>query len=269
MDSTEKADSQVNKHQGNRFSGPIWDGIYSNFKDAPCSGEGYSNDQWATQSLDKVTKMLTVAKNSRTSSSLVAYRASLLPFLTALVGEKQDCVKILDFGGGLGVTFLSTVSGLVEKTLDFYIVENKRICELGNRIFKNDDRIHFYTSLPDHIEVDIVHLGSSLHYVDEWRDLLGKLARFCPLYFLLTDLTAGEISTYVTVQNFYGSKIPCWFFNINDVIDQMNFLGFKLLFKSTFRGTYLGKEQDIPQDNFPEELRLGNTCSVLFGREEK
>jgi putative methyltransferase (TIGR04325 family) len=111
---------------------------------------------------------------------------------------------------------------------------------------------------------DIVHLGSSLHYIDNWRSLISQLAGYKPTYFLLTDLTAGDIPTFVTAQNYYGAKIPVRFFNITEVLDAMSASGFKLIFKSRFRGTYLDKVQPVPQENFPQELRLGDTCSILL-----
>lgn len=258
----------VNNIKDKPFRGPICEGLYQQFGDVPCSGDGFNSDRWVNQSQAKTLKLLEMTRRAETIPANVAYRSSLLPFLAALVGQTRDRVSILDFGGALGVTFIGVASALVEKRLDYHIVESKKICEMGERVFENDARIHFHASLPEQIrEVDIVHLGSSLQYVGDWKGILQKLADYRPRYFLFTDLIAGDIPTYATAQNYYGSKIPCWFFNINEIINQMTLVGFTLLFKSTYRGTYLGQEQEFPQDNFSEELRVGYTCSVLFGRE--
>lgn len=246
----------------------IWEGVYKNFSEVPVCGEGYEGERWASASLSKITKYLALAKTPGTVSEVVAYNASLLPFLTALVSQQAGKVRILDFGGGLGFTYLPVIHSLTgSASVDYHIVENENICTLGAQVFGNNERIHFHSALTDDLrDMDIVHLGSSLHYVEQWQALIGKLSNLNPKYFLLTDLTAGDFPTYVTAQNYYGSKIPSWFFNITEVIDHMASRGFSLLFRSKHIGTYLGKQQECPQENFPNHLRIGHTCTLLFCR---
>ena len=246
----------------------IWEGVYSDFKEVPVSGEGFNADEWVTNSRKKISKLLEAAKKQGTIPSVVAYRASLLPLLAALVCEESGRVSILDFGGGLGFTYVPVAHALVEKScLDYHIVEVERICELGSQLFKDDDTVHFHVSLPGHIQVDIVHMGSALHYIEHWAEVINELVAYQPRYFMFTDLPAGDIPTYTTAQNYYGSRIPCWFFNINEVIATMSSVGFELLFKSTYIATISGKEEELPQNNFPEELQLGRACSLLFVKE--
>ena len=110
---------------------------------------------------------------------------------------------------------------------------------------------------------------SALQYVENWRALIGKLADCQPEYFMFDALSAGDIPTYATAQNYYESKIPYWFFNIDDMITAMSSVNFKLLFRSARISTVLGQEQELPQSNFPEEYRLGNPCNLLFCRKDK
>ena len=245
----------------------IWEGVYSDFKEVPVSGPGFNGGKWATNSLKKISELLEAAKKQGTIPSVVAYRANLLPLLAALVREETGRVSVLDFGGGLGFTYVPVAHALVEKSrLDYHIVDVERICESGTQLFENDDCVHFHTSLPSISEVDIVHMGSSLQYIRDWKELINRLADYQSEYFLFTDLMAGDIPTYATAQNYYGSKIPHWFFNINEIIATMSSVGFDLLFKSTYTATILGKEQELPQNNFPEDLRLGRACSLLFAK---
>jgi hypothetical protein len=55
--------------------------------------------------------------------------------------------------------------------------------------------------------------------------------------------------------------------NVNEIINTMSSRGFKLLFKSTYIATILEEEQELVQNNFPPELRLGCACSLLFVKE--
>jgi putative methyltransferase (TIGR04325 family) len=106
-------------------------------------------------------------------------------------------------------------------------------------------------------------MGSSLHYCEEWEALLSRLCRYKPRHFLFTDLPAGDIPTFATVQNYYTSEIPVRFFNIDEVVNVMKRQNYDLAFKSAYIARVLGQEREIPQDNFEEQYRLGHTCSLL------
>src|SRR3989338_1137391 len=246
----------------------IWEGIYKDFQENLSVGKGFDGDTWINKLSKKLSKILDDSKKKKAIPEIVAYNDSLLPFLAAIIVQRSGNVSILDIGGGLGIAYLQVNSALARaEDVDYHIVEKKKVCETGRKIFQNDKRIHFHTSSPRNLETDIVHMGGVLCYIKDWKAYLYKLLNYKPEYFLFTNLNAGEIPAYATFQNYYGSKIPCWFFNIDDVTDTMKAMGFKLSFKSTYAGTYLGKEQDIPQDNFPEKYRLKNSCSILFARD--
>ncbi len=244
----------------------IWEGVYKSFKEVRAVGKGFNSDQWLSSSRKKTLELLANLKIEKPDSEVVAYRTSLLPFLVAVINGKSGKIKILDFGGGLGITYIQVISALVNnQNVEYHIVENENICKEGKLIFRDEERVHFHTSLPNDLkEVDIVHMCSALHYVENWKALISKLVDYQPEHFLFVDLTAGDIPTHVSAQNYYESRIPVWFLNIDEVIDVMSSVNFKLLFKSAYAGAYLGKEQKMLQ--IPKEYRLGNTCNLLFSR---
>lgn len=246
----------------------IWEGVYGTFDETPAVGEGFRSQRWVEQSLKNVTSLLKQAKDSSSVPSSVVHRDNLLPFLASLLGHGSERVSILDFGGGLGATYVSVSQSVdSQQGFEYHIVDLDKICEIGTELFKDDDRIHFHSSLPDSLEdVDIVHIESSLQYVEEWEDILGKLAGFDAKFFLFTNLSAGDIPTYATTQQYYESRIPYWFFNLDEVVTTLSKLGYSLQFKSTYIHRILGEEQKFPQNNFPEKLRLGNSCNLLFRR---
>lgn len=244
----------------------IWEGVYKSFKEVPTCGRGFYGETWKNNSRRKIETLLEEAEARKFIPSVVAHSGSLLPMLTAIVSETTERVRVLDFGGGLGFTYVPVVSGLAtQDALDYFIVDNEAVCEVGNQVFGQDSRINFRASLSNDLDTfDIVHLGSSLQYIEDWRALIKQLGRYRPRYFLFSDLLAGDIPTYVTAQNYYESKIACWFFNVQEIIDAMGAIDFKLLFKSTYVNTYFGEKHQCPQDNFPPELRLGYPCCLLF-----
>jgi putative methyltransferase (TIGR04325 family) len=244
----------------------IWEGIYKNFAECPVEGGGFSSERWVAQQTERINKLAAQIKDS--PESAVSYQTSLLPVVTAMAGKNTKKIKILDFGGGLGNTYLLMTCGCVKQTeFEFYIVESQEVCRKGRDFLKNDNKIRFYSELPKDVkDFDIIHLGSSIQYIEDWKGLLGEFAKYNPEYILLADVPAGDIPTYATVQNYYESKIPYWFFNINDIINAMSAAGFALTFKSVCIDERLGKRQPLPQDNFPAEYRVGDSCNLLFYR---
>lgn len=85
--------------------------------------------------------------------------------------------------------------------------------------------------------------------------ILEKFASYQPRRTILSGLTAGDIKTFVTYQNYY-TKIPVWFWNVDEIIDVMNDLEYKLIYKSLLASKYLGEVQPLPMENFPLEYRL-------------
>jgi putative methyltransferase (TIGR04325 family) len=246
----------------------IWEGIYKNFAECPKTNEPCWGQHWIMRQVERINKLKAQFKES--GDAAAGQQASLLPIVAAMTAEnlKKEKLKILDFGGGLGATYLIMASGCVRNTdFDFYIVEGKELCKKGTEIFAGDQKISFRDELPKDIQhFDIVHCCSALQYIENWQGLIKNLAEYKPQFILLADLPAGNIPTYATVQNYYGAKIPYWFFNINDIISTVSAAGFSLVFKSVCMDERLGKRQPLPQDNFPPEYRLGDSCNLLFGR---
>lgn len=251
----------------------IWEGIYESFAQCPDIGPGHEGDRWVKQETQRVDKLLQSKRDGGVIPSIVHYRMNLLPIMTAVVaaGSEADKIRILDFGGGMGSTYVAVTAACANPgSIDYHLVESKNICRAGSRYFKDDHRIHFHDQLPKDIgKVDIVCLSSSIQYVADWKGLLKEIAGYDSQYLLLIDLPAGDIPTYATAQNSYESKIPHWFFNVAEVIETVASTGFTLQFKSSYDGTYLGKEQPMPQQNFPADYQVGKSCNLLFNRTEQ
>jgi hypothetical protein len=94
--------------------------------------------------------------------------------------------------------------------------------------------------------------------------MVKKFTEYEPFYIMLSGLTAGDIKTFVTQQNYYGYKIPVWFWNINEVINELKKLDYELIYKSLLASDYLGKRQKLPMKNFPQKYRLPRKCNLIF-----
>lgn len=244
----------------------IWDGVYKSFKEVPAIGPGFRGEEWIKNSLKKIKTLHDAANEKRTIPSVTSYRESLLPVITSIVYHELRGARVLDFGGGIGFTFYQVARSLPKKdNFEYHIVELEQVCDAGREFFKDEANVFFHSRLPNDIgRVDIVHSGSSLHYIEHWRETLARLCEYNPRYFLFTDLAAGNIPTYVSSQKYYDSNIPIWFFNINEIIDVMSGQGWELIFKSTYKSKILGIEQPYPQENFEDLYKLGYPCILLF-----
>jgi putative methyltransferase (TIGR04325 family) len=240
-----------------------WNGIYPHYRDVPITGESYyDSDMAANGTLRKTKNLLTTSKQYGTIPTGVTDEYTLLPLVASLVCADSGTVRILDFGGGLGVAYIHLVSSIAKCcTVDYHIVEIKKMCEVrGGVLFKNDDRIQFHTSLPDLSEIDIVYMNSVLQYIEDYAGLLKALCAYQARYFLFVKLSASDIPTYATGQKNMPLPIPYWFVNVNEIIKIMSESGYLLIFKGAL-------EREYNQDNFPEEYRVGCACNLLFSRE--
>jgi putative methyltransferase (TIGR04325 family) len=242
----------------------LWEGIHPSFQDVPGAGAGFDSEIWIQKTRDYTERVLAASRNDGAIPKDVAGEYLLLPLLVSLVGKALgEKVRILDFGGGMGVSFVHLTSCLVDgQSVDYHVIEREGICEGGAQLFEHDERIHFSAQLPPSLpELDIVYLSSALQYVEDYGTLLKTLAGYEAKHFFLGKLSAGDIPTYATAQmNVPGSVIPYWFINVTEVIEILASCNYSLIYKSTL-------EQEYDQSNFPEEYRIGRTCNLLFSRD--
>jgi len=243
----------------------LWEGIHPSFQDVPTVGAGFDSEIWIQKTRAYTERVIAASQNDGAIPKDVAGEYLLLSLLASLVCKASGGkVRILDFGGGMGVSFVHLTSCLVDcQGINYYVVERAGICEGGAQLFEHDERIHFSAQLPPRLpELDIVYLSSALQYVEDYGTLLKTLAEYEAKYFFLGKLSAGDIPTYATAQmNVPGNVIPYWFINVNEVIEILASCNYALIYKSTL-------EQEYDQSNFPQEYRIGRTCNLLFSCDE-
>jgi putative methyltransferase (TIGR04325 family) len=118
----------------------------------------------------------------------------------------------------------------------------------------------------DPFPVDLVHLGSSIQYVDDWKGLLRTLTAFMPRFVLLSDGHAGEVDTFVTAQLMFESVVPYRFLSARALEQTMIDLGYELTIRLQYRCTILGETRPLPTDEFPEGKRLVHPSHFVFVR---
>lgn len=236
----------------------IFSGIYSSFAETDAvSKTVFSSDEWLERAATNVKQAYL--------SGAVAEEYSLA--IMAANSQRNGRVRVLDFGGGLGAVFPGVAASLAaDIQLEYHVVDSAAACRVGLNCHGDDKRIHFHDSLPDDLPtLDIIHLGSVLQYIDDWQGLLHRLAEYQAPRILFSDTMTGNIPTFVSLEEYYGKRIPFRFINIDELVGYIEGdLGYRLLYKSRFIQTIQGKKGFYNMDNLPPEYRLNTSHNLLF-----
>lgn len=244
-----------------------WEGIFATFQEAGAEATVFEGSVW----LDKIVARARYALE-RAHGGAIAPVASTteyaLPFVAALAATPGRPLRVLDFGGGMATSYVPLRAMLPgERALEFVVLENEAICKTGADLFGTEGEVKFRTDLPTPPDrFEIVHFGSSLHYVDEWKATLRAMVALQPEFLLFADLTASDNRTFVTTQRFHDRRIPVRFWNVGEFTHFVEELGFELLLKARYRGYYLDRDAELPTSNFAPEYRLTYTSQLVFRR---
>ena len=248
---------------------PIWDGIFKDFDEVPTAGDGFNSSKWVESSIAKVEQYLNI-RNRDGFIPPKPIRPSSLPLMVSMLDSSlNETNKIIDFGGGLAFSFLGFMESCPNAfRFDYHIVEGSEVCAAGRNLFGDIESLSFCSSLNDlpFEKSDTVYINSVLQYISNWKTLILDLIGFEPTWFLLDDVPASDIPGYATSQNYYESKIPCWFFNISEIVEFFESSGYQLQYKAKFMCEILGKTEKYPMSNFPSQYTIDYPCTLLFKR---
>jgi putative methyltransferase (TIGR04325 family) len=241
-----------------------WEGVYPHVREVPRVGGGYNEEDLVADTLHQTRQVIEVERGDASLPLQNTPEHSLLALLCAVVGWQRGSVSVLDFGGGAGVDYVYLRQALARGPgVEYHVVELPALCARAPELYPDDRRIHFHAALPEGAgSFDVIHLSSSLQYVEDYAGLIARLCRYAPRFLLFTTLSAGDFPTFASAQkNLDGTVLPYWFLNLREVISLCETNGLALIFKGV-----MGREYD--QANFPEPYRVGRTCNLLFARHE-
>lgn len=233
---------------------PTWKGVYPHLSEVPATEASRRSHGWRLTAVDP-------AEYSTLPPEVIQEHAFLAVVAATACHRNGGSLKVLDVGGGLGISYTHLLHSLHDcPDLEYHIVDLEWACQQGGRFFEQDRRIRFHRSLPDVLSnLDVVHLTGTLEYIEDYPGALTTLCAYRAEYFLLAGVHAGSFPTYATAQvNVPGTIFPQWFLNVDEIIGLMKEGGYRLIFKGA---TYTV----IDQRNFPEALRLpGGRPGVLL-----
>lgn len=241
----------------------VWEGVFKSFEDARGDLDAWETDIWLGKQKERISKAFNNYKEKISISK--DYPLSLV---VAMLKAQKKRISILDFGGGMGVHYLDVLSKVpeAEKTIQYVIVDGKSTLQNVPSFMRNFDNLVYCSDLQDVKGIfDVVHIGSTLQYIENWKELLQEfIEKFNPQYFVFSDLLAGDIPTFVSHQIFYEKKIPHLFVNIDEFCQFLNTLRFTLLFKTKFVHPILCQEEVFPNFNLPKTHQMDRSVNVVF-----
>lgn len=243
----------------------IWSGVFKNFKDANKLkvGKGFKGKIWKKEQ----TKIFNLCKDFSLAQKPIPklYKERNMGLISILkkIFKREKKIKILDYGGGFGIAYYV----LKEKFKDdikffiYTILEIPNVCKFGKKLSPN---IKFTTKANTKINYDLLYSSSALQYFNNWQKIIVKFTKLKPKFIFLADTFAGDIPSYVSLQNYYDSKIPHWFININELNKLFLNNEYKLVSKNTTFATRLKFKTTIPMQNFKKKYVLKNTLNLLY-----
>lgn len=240
----------------------VWEGVYNSFAEAGGDFDVWDSEIWIAKQLNRTSEAIEKYK----SGSLVS-KDYPLSLIVAMELCKNDKLSVLDFGGGMGLQYLEVISKVPEaiEKLDYYIIDGKSSIENRPSELDHFQKLHFFDSL-DAVEekIDIIHIGSTLQYIEDWQGLLTELQeKYSPRLFVFSDLMAGDIPTFVSHQIFYEKRMPIIMFNLSNFIDTLVKIQYKLLYQTLFQVKIL-ESNELPNRQLPEKYRIKHTVNLVF-----
>ncbi|HJO92904.1 MAG TPA: methyltransferase, TIGR04325 family [Victivallales bacterium] len=236
-------------------------GVYKQLDEIKTIGNGYSNEEWMNNIYQELSAKLEKIKKVKFLDNANANNniKNLLPLLIATFSEQKKC-RIFDFGGGAGISYIDCLQYNNSFKLEFYILETNPMCNVGTRLFKNNQKVTFMTDFTEELPpIDIVHIGSSLQYVADYKKVLSNIIKLAPEFIFFVDTWFAQNSTFATQQvNMKNVTIPIWIFSYQEIINLMEANNYRLIYKTP-------NYQPIHNmDNFEDGLIFKDSFNLLF-----
>lgn len=168
-----------------------------------------------------------------TDNDLLSHNAIMTFGYILTLSAGADCrVSLLDWGGGIGHYYLLAKALLPNREIDYHCKDVPMLAEHGAKLFPDQ---HFYADdscLQQ--KYDLVMASTSLHYTEQWQNLLHQLADATGKYLYLANVpTVQQAASFVFLQRAYqygyNTEYLGWCLNRNEVVAEAQASGLKLL----------------------------------------
>jgi putative methyltransferase (TIGR04325 family) len=160
-------------------------------------------------------------------------------YVLALAARKKDAVSILDWGGGAGHYYLYSRALLPEVAVQYHCYDVPNLCRLGRTLLSG---IQFSDREADFLgrQFDLVVSSSSLHYFQDWRQEVRKLAAMTHEFLYISRLQAvTHAASFVVSHKVYHdgyAEFLSWYVNRQELLDCVEECGLDLVREFVYYG---------------------------------
>jgi putative methyltransferase (TIGR04325 family) len=193
--------------------------------------------------------------NIAEQNTVLAFAYSL-----SLASRRKDRVTVLDWGGGLGFSYLLSRALLPgDVAIEYHCKDGPLICAYGREALPE---INFWDDESClERQYDFVLASSSLEYCERWTDVVARLANASRNYLFLTRMPVVlHSASFVGLVRTFGwqfeTEFLSWVFNRQELLDAVSDSGMTLVREFLLHGRPL-------LDGAPEQYQ---TRAYLFAR---
>jgi putative methyltransferase (TIGR04325 family) len=151
-------------------------------------------------------------------------------YVLALAAHQKTAISVLDFGGGLGHSFLVAKAVMPDVEMRFACKETHTFAEAGQKLCPS---IQWYSD-EHYLErrYDLAMITASLQYIQNWQDTLQTVATCVENdgYLFLARLPVVDRHPgYVAIQRVYQTEILHQQLNAKDLLTVIQRCGFQLV----------------------------------------
>lgn len=243
----------------------IWSGIYDAFPEAGVNASpAFEGERWIERQVAAAEQALKKAPTDRAEVDNDSY---FLGLIAGFLSGKRTPVRVVDFGGSLGLAYLQFFKFCkCVNRVRWTVIETKAICAAGKKFAKQHrlGNMDFATDIGHVRQVDVFFARNAFHYTRDWRGLIKAMSRRGAKLVVLRGVIAGPTPTFCTLQNYYEDSIPVWFFNEAELVKSFREVGFELVSRRPVKQRYFGKIQSPPMTNFPRSHRGKVNLDLVF-----
>ena len=154
-------------------------------------------------------------------------------YVLALAAWKKDRVTLLDWGGGVGHYKLVSQALFPHLEIEYHCKDVPLLCKAGRELqpsasFHEDDETCFAR------DYDLVLASGSLEYVEDWKDVMRRLAGASRHYVYIARLPIARRTGSFTViqrpyQHGYATEYVSWVLNRQEFLGHAGSLGLRLV----------------------------------------
>lgn len=241
----------------------IWEGKFKDFKSAKkkSSGNGFSGRKWINEQLINFDKCNDLINKKNKIPYKLTYRHRSFLKILKRIRKKNTRLKILDYGGGYGLGYFYIKKNLKIR-FSYTVIE---IPLLVKKLTNKTNKFKFITKL-DKKNYNFINCCSVFQYINNWKTTINILTKVKSKYLYFSDMFIGNIKSFVTLQNYYGNKIPHWFLNFDDFNNQVIKNGYRLISRTKMETKRLNVKTKLPMENFNLKDRIPYTLNLLYIR---